>query len=83
MSWSCLSLIDSSIDFDAPFSSLFLFSPRLAARAAPAAICWALDLAGTITSLLHVLAPGGRDAAECGGTTPRSIVIVRLRDVAQ
>jgi hypothetical protein len=46
ISRSCFSLIDSTIDFEAPFSSLLLLSPRLAASAAPAAICWALDFAG-------------------------------------
>src|SRR5690606_6680888 len=36
---SCFSLMDSYISFDAPLSSFFLVSPRLAERAAPAAIC--------------------------------------------
>ena len=45
---SCSSVIDFSIDFDAPLSSLFLTSPRLAASAAPAAFCCAFDLAGMI-----------------------------------
>jgi len=83
MSWSSCSLIDSTIDFDAPFSSLFFFSPRFADKAAPAAICWALDFAGITTSLLHVLAAGGRDTAERSCTTPGSIGIVGLRDVAE
>src|SRR5688500_520978 len=33
---------------DAPLSSLTLVSPRLALSAAPAAFCWALDLAGMV-----------------------------------
>src|SRR5438876_10259135 len=36
---SCFSLIDSYISREAPLSSLFLISPRLAASAAPAAFC--------------------------------------------
>jgi len=43
--------MDSTMDFDAPRSSLFFFSPRLAASAAPAAICWAFYLAGMILDL--------------------------------
>src|SRR5580698_1292813 len=42
---SCFSLIDFSIDFDAPLSLLFGVSPRLAESAATAAFCWAADLA--------------------------------------
>jgi hypothetical protein len=45
------SLIELSIDFDAPFNSLLPISPRLADSAAPAAICCALDFAGMIVSL--------------------------------
>jgi hypothetical protein len=45
---SSFSLIDEAIDFDAPFSLLFGVSPRLADNAAPAAFCWAADLAGRI-----------------------------------
>src|SRR5579859_407051 len=40
---NCFSLIDLAIEREAPFNSPLLFSPRLAARAAPAAICCALD----------------------------------------
>src|SRR3546814_1740213 len=43
---SSSSLIDSYISFEGPFSSLFIFSPRLAASATPAACCCALDFAG-------------------------------------
>src|SRR5690606_27834156 len=43
---SCFSLIDSYISFDAPFNSDFFVSPRLADSAAPAAFCWAFDVAG-------------------------------------
>jgi hypothetical protein len=47
-------------------SSLTFFSPRFAERAAPAAICWALDFAGMIASvLLHVSCPGHRDPGRC------------------
>ena len=48
MSCNCCSVMDSTMDFDAAWNSLFFFSPRLAASAAPAAFCWAFDLAGTI-----------------------------------
>ena len=48
MSCNCCSVMDSTMDFDAPWSSLFFFSPRFAASAAPAAFCWAIDLAGLI-----------------------------------
>src|SRR5690606_5919570 len=40
------SLIDLYMLFEAPFSSFTLVSPRLAESAAPAAFCWASDLAG-------------------------------------
>lgn len=43
---SCFSLIDFAICFDAPFNDDFERFPRLAARAAPAAICCFFDLAG-------------------------------------
>src|SRR5262245_9926366 len=43
---NCFWLIDSYILFDAPLSLLTGVSPRLAARAAPAAFCCALDFAG-------------------------------------
>src|SRR5690606_15112960 len=51
---SSFSLIDFSIDFEAPLSSLFLVSPRLAESAAPAAFCSALDFAG-LTCSFHRL----------------------------
>jgi hypothetical protein len=38
--------MDSAICFDAPLRLDFLLSPRLAAKAAPAAICCFLDFAG-------------------------------------
>src|SRR5690606_3109751 len=41
---------DSNISRDAPLRSDFSVSPRLAARAAPAAFCWAFDLAGMMTN---------------------------------
>ena len=40
--------MDSAICFDAPFRLDFLRSPRLAANAAPAAICCFFDLAGIL-----------------------------------
>src|SRR3546814_9744442 len=43
--------MDSYMDFEAPFSSLFFVSPRLADSAAPAAFCCALDFAGMVGSL--------------------------------
>jgi len=36
---SSFSGIDFSVDLEAPLSSLFLMSPRLTAKAAPAAFC--------------------------------------------
>jgi hypothetical protein len=48
---SSLSLIDVAICLDAPLSLLFGVSPRLADNAAPAAFCWAFDLAGMRLSL--------------------------------
>ena len=45
-SLSCCSDIDSAICLDAPFRLDFLVSPRLAANAAPAAICCFFDFAG-------------------------------------
>lgn len=50
-SLSCVSLIESYIDFEAPFNDPGLLSPRFAESAAPAAICCALDLAGMSTSV--------------------------------
>src|SRR6185312_1214639 len=47
---SSFSLIDSYMLFEAPLSELFGFSCSLTARAAPAASCWAFDLAGMIAS---------------------------------
>src|SRR5690606_9949292 len=47
---SSFSLIDLAISLDAPRSSLLALSPRLAAKAAPAACCCALDFAGIFTS---------------------------------
>jgi hypothetical protein len=55
---SSLSFIDS-IDFDAPLSSFLGVSPRLADKAAPAAFCWAADLAG-MTDLQFALKPSQR-----------------------
>ncbi|MET3596113.1 hypothetical protein ABID26_005530 [Mesorhizobium shonense] len=54
---SSFSLIDFSMLLEAPLSSLFFFSPRFAARAAPAAICWALDLAGICLLLFQSVSP--------------------------
>src|SRR5580704_5675306 len=45
---NCFSLMDSYIDFDAPFRRVAFCSPLFAASAAPAAFCWACDLAGII-----------------------------------
>jgi hypothetical protein len=50
MSRSSISDIDFSIEREAPFSAVFLMSPRLAASAAPAAFCWAFDFAGMVIS---------------------------------
>ncbi len=48
---SSCSLIELYISFAAPLRLLGLVSPRLAASAAPAAFCWAADLAGMSNSL--------------------------------
>ncbi len=45
-SLSCFSLMELAICFEAPFRDDFDFSPRFAARAAPAAICCFFDFAG-------------------------------------
>ncbi len=47
---SSFSLMDLAISLDAPRSSLFDLSPRFAAKAAPAACCYALDFAGIFIS---------------------------------
>jgi hypothetical protein len=43
---SCFADMDLAISFDAPFKLDFGFSPRLAAKAEPAAICCFFDFAG-------------------------------------
>ncbi|CUW86933.1 hypothetical protein AGR2A_Cc110230 [Agrobacterium genomosp. 2 str. CFBP 5494] len=43
---SSFSVMDFSMLFEAPFKLDFFVSPLLAASAAPAAFCWAFDLAG-------------------------------------
>ena len=48
MSRNCFSDIDSTICFEAPLRLDFLRSPRLAASAAPAAICCFFELAGIL-----------------------------------
>lgn len=48
---SSFSLIESAIDLDASLSLLLGVSPRLADKAAPAAFCWAWDLAGMFSSI--------------------------------
>ena len=60
---SSFSLIEEAIDLDAPLSLLLGVSPRLAERAAPAAFCWAADLAGMWVSLA-----GLRGNVPAGGT---------------
>src|SRR3954451_2750177 len=50
---SCFSLIESYMLLEAPFNALFRLSPRLAERAAPAAFCWAFEVAGMVGSLAH------------------------------
>jgi hypothetical protein len=49
-SLSCFSDMESAIFFDAPFRLDLLRSPRLAANAAPAAICCFFDLAGIVST---------------------------------
>lgn len=43
---SCCSVMDEAMLFEAPLSLDFGVLPRFAERAAPAAFCWAADLAG-------------------------------------
>ena len=57
--------------FEAPCKLDFLTSPRLAASAAPAAFCWAFDLAGMSASF-ETIVPAGK----C-----RLVTIVPLREV--
>jgi hypothetical protein len=47
-SLSCFLLIDLAICLEAPLSEDFLISPRLAASAAPAAICCFFDFAAIL-----------------------------------
>ena len=47
-SLSCFLLIDLAICLEGPLSDDMLFFPRLAPRAAPAAICCFFDLAGIL-----------------------------------
>ncbi len=47
-SFSCFSLMDEAICFEAPFSEDFGRSPRFAESAAPAAICCFFDFAGIL-----------------------------------
>jgi hypothetical protein len=47
-SLSCFLLIEFAISLEAPLSDDFFISPRLAARAAPAAICCFFDFAGIL-----------------------------------
>ena len=47
-SLSCFLLIDLAICLEAPLREDFFISPRLAARAAPAAICCFFDFAGIL-----------------------------------
>src|SRR5207244_12905195 len=49
---NCCSLIEFTIWRDAPWRLAFDRSPRLAASAAPAAICCFFDLAGILCSIL-------------------------------
>ena len=53
---NCFSLIDCTICFDAPLSDDFDRFPRLAASAAPAAICCFFDLAGIMKTRLYFAA---------------------------
>src|SRR5690606_36307871 len=62
-----LLFIDFSMSFDAPLSLLLGMSPRFAARAAPAAFCWAWDFAGMTASLIAV-----GDKSACAGQSSRA-----------
>src|SRR3546814_13247222 len=75
---SSSSLIDSYISFEGPFSSLFIFSPRLAASATPAACRCALDFAGMALPLPQVSQDLGyalhrNVAALCPGPVPGTV----------
>jgi hypothetical protein len=52
---SCFLLIEEAMLLEAPLSKLLDFSPRLAPRAAPAAICCFFDFAGIYHSSLLTL----------------------------
>src|SRR5690606_7455805 len=69
---SSFSDIDS-IDFEAPLSSDFGVSPLLADRAAPAAFCWAADLAGmTQTPFVQEQTGPGRQGSRFSGGDHRT-----------
>jgi hypothetical protein len=69
VSRSCFSLMDSYICFEAPLRLDFFFSPRLADRAAPAAICCFLDFAGILAVRV---ARNGRLSASASPRRPRA-----------
>src|SRR3546814_15966173 len=71
---SCFSLMLSTISRDAPLSLDLGVSPRLALSAAPAAFCWALDLAG-MASLLSVPAQPQRSSGPRDATPDRDHAI--------
>ncbi|AQT54596.1 hypothetical protein BHQ31_31135 [Burkholderia cenocepacia] len=62
---SSFSLIDLAIDFDGGLRSFIFVSPRLADSAAPAARCWAWDLAGMV-ALLSLAREPTRETARAG-----------------
>ena len=68
-SLSCFSLIDLAICLEAPLSDDFDFSPRLAANAAPAAICCFLDFAGILLVRSRETWRAARPWGICLGTT--------------
>jgi hypothetical protein len=83
---SCFSDIDSAIFLDGPFKLDFFCSPRLAAKAAPAAFCCFFERAGILLYRLgpegwsHTLAKAGEDsrrARERAIETPKEEIAKR------
>ena len=75
---SSFSLIDLAMLLDAPFRLDFGASPRLAAKAAPAAICCFFDFAGMLASN----AVGQQRLGEKQPTVTKSTLVTNDRDWA-
>ena len=76
---SCFSLMESTIDLEAPGSEFLLVSLRLAESAAPAAFCCAFDLAGMQRAPSTRIARQPK-AAVCASNAKRSRMFRRMAD---